>query len=171
MQGPTVRRLVERDAAEYLALRREALEREPYAFGSSPGHDRFQSVELVQQMLADPGQAVIGAFAPNLIGAVGVRRLDRPKLRHKAELWGMYVREEYRRAGFGRRLVEEAIRFAREQDGVRQLHLAVTDSALAAAALYEKLGFVVWGLEPAGLRVDGVDLAEKHMVLTFADRA
>jgi ribosomal protein S18 acetylase RimI-like enzyme len=81
----------------------------------------------------------------------------------------MYVREEHRRAGFGRRLVEEAIRFAREQDGVRQLHLTVTDSATAASALYEKLGFVVWGLEPAGLRVDGVDLAEKHMVLRFAD--
>ncbi len=65
----------------------------------------------------------------------------------------------------GRRLVEGAIRFARDGDGIRQLHLAVTDRAVAAAALYEKLGFLVWGIEPAGLRVDGVDLAEKHMVL------
>jgi ribosomal protein S18 acetylase RimI-like enzyme len=61
--------------------------------------------------------------------------------------------------------VEEAIRFAREGDGIRQLHLAVTDRAGGAAELYEKLGFVVWGIEPAGLRVDGIELAEKHMVL------
>jgi ribosomal protein S18 acetylase RimI-like enzyme len=108
---------------------------------------------------------VFGAFAPELRGAVGIRRLERPKLHHKAELWGMYVRASHRRAGLGRRLVEAAIQFAREQDGVRQVHLAVTERAVAAAALYESLGFVTWGIEPAGLRVDGVDLAERHMVL------
>jgi GNAT superfamily N-acetyltransferase len=160
-----VKRLAESDAAEYFALRREALEREPYAFGSSPDDDRFRSVELVRESLADSEQAIVGAFANGLVGAVGIRRLTRLKLRHRAELWGMYVRAEHRRAGVGRRLVEEAIRFARERDGIRQVHLAVTDRAVAAEALYEKLGFVAWGIEPAGLRLEGVDLAETHMVL------
>jgi ribosomal protein S18 acetylase RimI-like enzyme len=161
----TVRRLVLADAADYFELRREALEREPYAFGSAPSDDRFRLIEPVREALTDSDQAIIGAFAPALIGAVGVRRLTRIKLRHRAELWGMYVRPEHRRVGIGRRLVEEAIRFAREGDGIRQLHLAVTDRAGGAAELYEKLGFVVWGIEPAGLRVDGIELAEKHMVL------
>jgi ribosomal protein S18 acetylase RimI-like enzyme len=161
----TVRRLVMADAADYFALRREALEREPYAFGSSPSDDRFQSIELVREALADADQVIIGACAPALVGGVGVRRLTRIKLRHRAELWGMYVRAEYRRSGIGRRLVEEGIRFAREGAGTRQLHLAVTDRAVGAAELYEKLGFVVWGVEPAGLCVHGVDLAETHMVL------
>ena len=165
MQSPLIRRLIDGDAADYFALRREALEREPYAFGSSPDDDRFQSVELVRENLADSEQAIIGAFANGLIGAVGIRRLTRLKLRHRAELWGMYVRAEHRCAGVGRRLVEEAIRFAREWDGIRQVHLSVTDRAVAAAALYERLGFVAWGIEPAGLRVEDVDLAEKHMVL------
>ena len=160
-----VRRLAESDAAEYFALRREALEREPYAFGSAPGDDRFQSVELVRESLADSEQAIIGAFGPELVGTVGIRRLTRAKVRHRAELWGMYVRADYRRSGIGRRLVEDAIRFARERDGIRQVHLAVTDRAVDAAMLYEKLGFVVWGIEPAGLRVDGVNLAMQHMVL------
>ena len=160
-----VRRLGRDDAADYFALRREALEREPYAFGSSPADDRFQSIELVRETLGDVDQAIVGAFAPELVGAVGIRRLARVKLCHRAELWGMYVRAEHRRSGIGRRLVEEAIQFAREREGVRQVHLAVTDRAAPAAALYEKLGFVVWGVEPAGLLVDGAELAEKHMVL------
>jgi GNAT superfamily N-acetyltransferase len=165
MQSPVIRRLVDGDAVDYFALRREALEREPHAFGSSPGDDRFQSVELVRESLADSEQAIVGAFERELVGAVGIRRLTRLKLRHRAELWGMYVRAEHRRSGLGRRLVEEAIRFARERDDIRQVHLAVTDRAAAAATLYEKLGFVVWGIEPAGLLVNGIELAEKHMVL------
>ena len=169
MQDPIVRKLHLADAAEYFDLRREALEREPYAFGSSSSDDRFRSIEPVREALVDAEQAIIGAFAPELIGAVGIRRLTRAKLRHRAELWGMYVRAAHRRAGMGRRLVEEAIRFARDGDGIRQVHLAVTDRAVAAAALYEKLGFLVWGIEPAGLRVDGVDLAEKHMVLRLSN--
>jgi len=155
------------DAAEYFELRREALVREPFAFGSSPGDDRFRSIELVRVMLLDAEQAVIGAFAPDLIGSVGVLRMNRRKLRHKAEMWGMYVRAEHRGAGVGRALVEAAIRFAREQEGLRLLHLTVTEKAVAAAALYQSLGFVVWGIDPAGLHVDGLDVSQKHMVLTL----
>ncbi len=164
MPGPIVRRLVESDATAYFELRGEALEREPFAFGSSPDDDRFRSVEAVREMLRDPSHLVIGAFTPELAGAVGVRREMRAKLRHKAVLWGMYVRADSRRQGLGRRLVEEAIRVARE-DGVVQLHLTATERAAAARTLYESLGFVVWGVEPSGLRVQGQDLAEYHMVL------
>jgi GNAT superfamily N-acetyltransferase len=159
-----IRRLNDEDAAEYFDLRREALEREPHSFGSSPDDDRFRSIEAVRLMLKDPTSVVVGAFAPRLAGAVGVRREMRAKLMHKAVLWGMYVRADHRRLGIGRRLVEEAIRLARE-DGAAQLHLTATDRAAAARRLYQSRGFVVWGIEPAGLRVQGQDLAEHHMVL------
>ena len=115
--------------------------------------------------MADAHTAVFGAFEPDLVGIVGVRRLTRKETRHKAEMWGMYLRKEYRSRGLGRKIVEAAIAFAREQNGVRLVQLAVTDRAQTAAALYEKLGFVVWGIEPAGLHVEGADLTEKHMVL------
>ena len=163
----TTRRLAEADAVEYLALRREALEREPFAFGSSPDDDRLRSVELVREMLLDADQAVIGAFASDLIGTVGVGRMNRRKVRHKAQLWGVYVRREHREAGVGRQLIEAAIRYARDQQGVELLHLTVSERAVAAAALYESLGFTTWGIEASGLRVDGVDLAERHMVLVL----
>ncbi len=161
-----IRRLTPADAASLLELRREALEREPFAFGSSPGEDFAQSLEQVHHVLSDANAAVFGAFVEDdLVGSVGVRRLMRKKTRHKAEIWGMYLRHDHRGRGLGRRLMEAAIAFARAQDGVRMLQLAVTDRAQAAAALYEKLGFVVWGVEPAGLHVEGVDLAETYMWL------
>lgn len=161
-----IRRLTGADAAALREIRREALEREPFAFGSSPGEDFAQSLQQVQSLLADAqAAAVFGAFEPDLVGMVGVRRLTRKKTRHKAEIWGMYLRREHRGRGLGRQLMEAAIAFAREQDGLRLLQLAVTERAATAAALYEKLGFVVWGIEPAGLHVEGADLTEKYMVL------
>jgi ribosomal protein S18 acetylase RimI-like enzyme len=160
-----IRRLTLADSVPLREIRREALEREPFAFGSSPGEDFAQSLEQVHSLLTDAQTAVFGAFEPDLVGIVGIRRLTRKKTRHKARIWGMYLRDEHRGRGLGRQLMESAIAFAREQDGVRLLQLAVTERAATAAALYEKLGFVVWGIEPAGLHVEGTDLAEKHMVL------
>ena len=56
--------------------------------------------------------AVFGAFDSALVGVVGVRRQTRQKERHKAQIWGMYLREEHRGRGLGRRLMEAAIAFA-----------------------------------------------------------
>ena len=58
-----------------------------------------------------------------------------------------------------------AIDFARQLPGVTDVQLAVSERAAAAAQLYTSLGFVTWGIEPAALRIDGVDAAEHHMVL------
>jgi ribosomal protein S18 acetylase RimI-like enzyme len=160
-----IRQLTTTDVAQFLQIRREALELEPTAFGSSPGEDFAQSDEPVQRLLADANTAVFGAFAPDLVGIVGVRRQTRRKTRHKADIWGMFVRREHRGRGLARLLMEAAISYARQQDGVRVLQLAVTEKAVTAAILYEKLGFVVWGVEPAGLHVDGADLFESHMFL------
>ena len=150
-----------------MEIRREALEREPGAFGSSPEEDVVQSLERATELLNDSHRAVFGAFDADLVGIVGVRRHMRRKERHKADIWGMYLREDHRGRGFGRRLMEAAIAFAREQQGLRLVQLTVTNKAATAAALYEKLGFVVWGIEEAGLHVDGADLSRKHMVLTL----
>jgi GNAT superfamily N-acetyltransferase len=162
-----IRRLTPADAEAYAELRREALELEPYSFSSSPGDDRMRSMELVRETLGSSSQAVFGALMPELVGTVGIQRLTRKKVAHKAEIWGMYVRRDHRRQGLGRQLIEAALEFARALDGVRQVHLRVTEKAASAAALYGTLGFVTWGTEPAGLCVAGEDLADRHMILSL----
>jgi hypothetical protein len=59
-----IRRLTPTDAEVYMQLRREALEREPYSFGSSPEDDRMRSIELVRDVLDSSSHAVFGAFKP-----------------------------------------------------------------------------------------------------------
>lgn len=99
------------------------------------------------------------------MGMVGVIRASRVKVRHKANLWGMYVSPRAQQQGAGRALLEAAIDQARAWPGVDQLHLGVTDVALAARKLYEAAGFRIWGREPRALQWEGRFVDELHLVL------
>jgi ribosomal protein S18 acetylase RimI-like enzyme len=160
-----VRALTPDDAEQYLPVRREALVTEPFAFGASPEDDRAGSIEFLRTAFGRPDQATFGAFAPDMVGTVGISRDGTRKGSHKALIWGMYVRADQRGRGVGRRLMVAALDFARQLDGVSHVHLCVSDTAPAAGALYESLGFRAWGVEPAGLCVNGVLTSERHMVL------
>lgn len=163
----SIRRLHPEDAASLVSLRREALESHPLAFGASTEDDRGLSLEFMQTSLAVlEGQAVFGSFeGDGLTGMVGVVRASRVKIRHKAHIWGMYVSPRARGKGAGRALLEAAIGQARAWPGVEQLHLSVTDAAVAAGRLYESAGFRIWGRESRSLQWDGRFVDELHLVL------
>lgn len=164
-----IRPLSPDEAGAYQQIRREALEDAPFAFGSSPSDDRARSIEFVRQVLASPEQAVFGAFMPHLVGVVGIYRDPSEKAAHKAHLWGLYVDPSYRSSGLGRALVEAAIGFARSIGGVSHVHLSVSERALAAASIYQALGFETWGVEPAALRIKGENASERHMLLFLSE--
>jgi len=163
-----VRRLLPDDAEVYIGIRREALEREPLAFASSPEDDRGLSLSFVRQALARPSQATFGAFSPALVGVVGIYQDPHRKASHKAHVWGLYVQPAHRRTGVGRSLMVAALRFAAHLPGVTRVHLGVANAAQPARRLYESLGFVVWGTEADALRVGGESVAEHHLVLDLA---
>jgi ribosomal protein S18 acetylase RimI-like enzyme len=163
-----VRRLGVPDTEAYLALRREALAAEPLAFSAHPEEDRVQDPAFLRARLAAPGDnALFGAFAGELVGAVGVYRDPGRKTAHKAHVWGMYVRPAARRRGAGEALLAAAIAFARGLAGVRQVQLGVSETAEAALRLYRRHGFTVWGTEPAALQHAGRLVAEHHMQLAL----
>lgn len=164
----TIRRLELTDAEASVALRKAMLADAPGSFGSSPTQDRGSDPAEVRNRLASwPEEAGFGAFAPGLIGSVGLRREVRAKENHKAFIWGMFVAPEFRRQGLGRQLMQAAIEHASTLDGVERIHLSVTDASPGAHALYASLGFVTWGTEPDALRVNGTSYAEHHMALTL----
>jgi ribosomal protein S18 acetylase RimI-like enzyme len=162
-----IRRLTAADARAYQAIRGEALEQAPLAFSASPEDDLARSAEFVVRSLADQSQAVFAAFAPDIAGMVGAYRDRHLKAAHKCHLFGLYVAPAWRSAGVGRRLVEEAVAFARTLSGVTQVHAGVTDRAPEAAALYRDLGFLAWGVEPEALRLGSEVVAEAHLVLAL----
>lgn len=160
------------DAGPLISLRREALETDPMAFGSSIQDDRGLSLELVRTSLADrEEQAVFGCLSGgHLTGMVGVMRASKMKRRHTGTVWGMYVTPGARSRGAGRALLDAAIRQARDW-GLVQLQLGVMETALTAKRLYEAAGFRSWGREPRALHWNGRFLDEYHLVLDLGESA
>jgi GNAT superfamily N-acetyltransferase len=167
-----VRRLEEFDIESLLTLRREALVVEPSAFSASSGADVGADPGFVREAMRHPAvQGFFGAFDGDLVGMVGVHRHEREKEAHKAGVWGMYVRPAHRGKGLGMALLSAAVEYARSLPGLTHLHLSVSETAVPALRLYERMGFVTWGTEPAALQVGGVFIATHHMVLRLADTA
>lgn len=159
------------DLGDLLAIRREALERDPCAFSADAASDVGLDADFMRSALGRRDeQAIFGAFdGETMVGIVGVRRLPSVKEAHKALLWGMYVRDSARGEGLGRTLLDAAVGFAGSLPGVSHLHLSASATAVAARHLYRNAGFVTWGVEAAALQVDGRQIDVHHMALDLAE--
>lgn len=167
-----IRKLSPEDTSALIALRREALRSEPFAFGASPEDDRGISTEFVRSALGESEtQAVFGYFQDAILsGMAGIYRESRTKSRHITGVWGMYVRPEARGSGAGRQLLAAVVAHARAWPGVQQIHLSVSETAAEASRLYETMGFQVWGRQPRALQWNGRFVDETHLMLDFGNR-
>ncbi len=167
----TVRQLNVHDAAAYQSLRLRCLRENPVAFLSSESDEAGRSLEEVAQRVApgiDGSSCVFGAFAEErLVGILALIRPPREKVRHCAELCGMYVALEFRRCGYGGALLDAALAHARSLSGMRQLKLTVAAVNLPARSLYQSRGFQRVGVEPDAVYVDGRYYDDELYVLRF----
>ena len=83
-------------------------------------------------------------------------------------IWGRFVTPEWRRRGLGRMLLTAAIARAREIEGLEQLLLQVGIANAAASALYQSLGFTVYGVELSGLKIGASYYDEYLMMLKLS---
>ncbi len=165
-----IRRLTAADAEALWKLRMTALETEPRAFSASPEANHMPTVEAVAENLRAGGNDsfVIGAFdGGQLVGMAGLHREQRPKLRHKAQVWGVFVLDSHRGKKIGREMMQAVITSARELAGLRRLRLSVAATQQAARGLYVALGFRSFGIEPEALYVDGAYIDEEHFFLSL----
>lgn len=161
--GPaSVRLLGPGDAAAYRALRLDALARHPCAFRASFDEEAGQGLEEFAARLA--ADAIFGGFCDGALCGLAGLEIPQPRnKRHKGTLFGVYVCPDRRRAGLGAALVTSVIAHARPR--VEQLHAAVVTTAAPARALYRKLGFVPYGVEPGGLKVGDQYFDQELLVL------
>jgi RimJ/RimL family protein N-acetyltransferase len=166
-----IRRLSPADAAQYQALRLAGLQDEPFSFASSYDEEKDLLTATIEDRLAiKPDCGTIGAFeGERLVGLVGLGREGMLKLSHKAFIWGMYVKPEFRGQGIARALIGEALNLARSVPELKQVNLCANARNLGAIALYESLGFKVFGREPGSMFIDGVLHDEVHMFLRLGD--
>jgi ribosomal protein S18 acetylase RimI-like enzyme len=95
-----------------------------------------------------------GVAAPaNLVGTAGCYSDNAVKSRHKLLLVGMYVRPAYRRLGLGAKLIDRVLQHARGIGGIAVVQLGVGCDNHAARALYERMGFKIYGIERKALKV------------------
>ena len=145
----------------------EAYELHPDAFTSSAGERAALPLTWWESRLGPgpaPSDMVLGAFrSDKLAGVAGLSFETREKIRHKATLFGMYVPSEFRRAGIGHQLVGAALAHARARNGVTLVQLTVTHGNRAARPLYERCGFVEFGLEPFAVAVGAQYVSKVHM--------
>lgn len=87
-----------------------------------------------------------------VVGAVDVRR-ERDKMSHVG-LLGITISKEYRGQGLGKILIEEALRQAKSELGLRMVHLTCFAKNAPAIALYNKVGFTEYGRFPEALKKD-----------------
>ena len=152
------------DAQAYRALMLEAYDTYPQAFTSSVAERAAMPLSWWEKRLDSPLDRLLGAFeGDQLAGIVGLAFEPREKARHKVTLFGMYVTQAYQQRGLGRQLVEAALVEARRHPRLKLIQLTVTAGNEAALALYQRCGFIQYGLEPLAVRV-GEDYFDKiHM--------
>jgi RimJ/RimL family protein N-acetyltransferase len=163
-----IRKMVKADAAAYRELRLRALQLHPEAYGSSYEESVERDVEFFSQRIPEPESddtIFVAEEAGQLVGMVAFVRDTPQKMKHIANIYGVYVEAAVRGRGIGRLLMRRTLDHARQVSGLRQLALSVVTTNTTALNLYESLGFRTWGTEPAVLFVNGRFYDEHCMTL------
>ncbi len=159
------RRLNGSDADVFQALRLESFRLEPRAFRFAPEDEAHLETDAVAERLQR--DFVIGAFNAEdsqFIGVGGLAWSDGAKTRHKALLYGMYVKAAHRGSGVADEIIKRLIDEAKEK--VEIVTLTVVSTNLRALRFYERWGFRAYGVEERSAKLcEGDYLDETLMAL------
>ncbi len=165
--GLEIRRLAPAEARDFHRLRLEGFARQSRQFRYAPQDEAHLTAREIEARLAR--DFVLGVFdGEALVGVAGLSRGTGLKTAHKALLFGMYLRRDYRGRGVADALMSLLIEEA--QRTVEIVTLTVMSDNAPAVALYRRWGFESYGLEPRAVKEDGLYFDEMLMSLRLAGR-
>jgi ribosomal protein S18 acetylase RimI-like enzyme len=131
------------------ALRLEALETEPQAFGATLADEARLSeaawrVRIADACAGERAWLLIAERSGRMVGMIGALVKDDPGT---AEAIAFYVTPDARRGGLGAALLDRLITRVALAPAVAQVDLRVREAQVAAVALYRRAGFDEVGRE------------------------
>jgi ribosomal protein S18 acetylase RimI-like enzyme len=145
------------DLAAFKDLRLEALRTVPEAFSSDYGErlndpDDAYKKRIDASIRGEDNRIIVAEINGRLVGMAGCYRDEGVKVRHNANIWGVYVRPEARGRRVAERVIEALIDWARE-GGARIVRLFVTVRCTSAIRCYLRCGFQVSGVTHESIRI------------------
>lgn len=158
-----LRRLGVDDVEAYRAIRLHGLKTAPEAFGSTYEIESTRALSEFADRLE--ATATFGAFVKGeIVGMVGFWQSNGPRERHKGRIFGTYVKPEARGSGAGRALMGAVL--AHAAGIVEQVTLFVVEDNADAIALYRRVGFTVFGVEPRALKM-GDRYQDEYLMIRY----
>lgn len=158
-----IRRFAAGEGPLFRQIRIDALTASPETFAMTLAEELKREPQFYADHLSLwPVWGVFDGETP--VGMAGLNRHTGVKTEHKGVLWGMFLAADHRGSGAAAGLIETVLTGARDM-GLRQVHLTCAETNPRALALYRRLGFAQYGLEPSALRQpDGVFINDVLMV-------
>ena len=161
-----IRNLQPDESAIYREVRLACLKNAPDFFGSTYEEEilnpQFMFETYIETSSSD--HVMFGAFdGQRLIGITGFNRMARERAMHRGEIVQVYVDPGYRGQNIGEKLLRQALAYAFQLEGVEQVQLSVIANNQRAIALYEKIGFKSFGIQPRYFKVGDSYLDQQFM--------
>ena len=124
---------------------------------------------FIDQQAQSDNQIILLAFLNDeLVGVVNITADQRPRVRHIGDVF-LGIKKAYWGNGLGSILMEEAIEWAQSSGSIRRLQLTVQKRNTAAVHLYEKMGFIIEGLQERGAYIEGGEFLDVYLMGQLID--
>jgi ribosomal protein S18 acetylase RimI-like enzyme len=158
--------LIDSEYEAWNAIRTDALDVAPFAFGRSNEDEATERTHRFASNINREDRFILGAFdGDELIGIAGFYRHEPKKTSHKGTIWSVFIKPNWQGKGLGRNLMEETLLEAWKMADLETILLGVSSNNPTAFNLYKNLGFVEYGREPNCLKHKGEYVDEILMVM------
>jgi len=157
------------DWFSYQKLRLTALKVAHESFGSIYEREvQFTEQQIIERISPNSNKFFMGIFdEKELIGVVSFHREAGQKGRHKGNIYGMFIHEDYQGKGLGKLLLSALInKVKNDYPDLEQIRLSVVSNNTSGIKLYSNLGFEKYGVEINALK-DGDKYFDEYLMVLF----